>query len=145
MYLNHIRHIFGATCSPSIANFCIKHVAKDQPAPVLKWLLSAIYMDNFYGSLDNKEEGRLKSSVVKDELAKFGFVLGKLISNHPQMLEGFYGKEIDTVFKALKNLSNEVVKAQALGVIWNLKNDCFQLASRKLGKGFLNLSQFLQS
>ena len=143
VYLN-LRHIFGATCSPSIANFCIKHVAKDQPDPVVKWLLlSAIYMDDFYGSFDNKEEGRLKSSVVKDELAKFGFVLGKLISNHPQMLEGFDEKEIDPVFKALKNPSNEVVKAKALGVIWNLKNDCFQLASRKLGEGFVNLSQFL--
>jgi hypothetical protein len=130
VYVNQ-RHVFGATCSPAVANMCPQMTADDCEDEQVKQLVKkTFYCDDYYGSFDDAEEACSSSSKVKSTVKKGGFELEKFISNCPEALESIEEKDLSPAVKELKNFiidGTSAAKSKALGVVWNLGEDCFQL------------------
>ncbi|KRX51255.1 hypothetical protein T09_15188, partial [Trichinella sp. T9] len=54
VYVNQ-RHVFGATCSPAVANFALREAVKRKDAAIAQIVNEAFYMDDLYWSDDNED------------------------------------------------------------------------------------------
>jgi transposase InsO family protein len=140
----NLRHIFGGKCSPAVANFCLQLAGSAHPDAVVRRLVQrCFYMDDYYGSFHEMQEARHYTLEVKAAAAAGGFQLVQLQSSNHEVLEGLLPEDLSQAVKELKLHTDKVVKSKALGVIWSLSEDCFQLASRKMDAEFQNLAQYL--
>ena len=74
-------HIFGATDSPSCANFCVKRATEDNKGNFSEDAVNAVnkdfYVDDFIKSVKTVEEARSLAKEVTSLLAEAGFRLTK--------------------------------------------------------------------
>ena len=86
------KHLFGATSSPSCANFCLKKTASIYQAefdPVTAQIVKKnMYVDDLMKSVSSPEIALSLSTQLCELLAKSGFRLTKLLSNEWNMLAG---------------------------------------------------------
>ena len=99
-------HIFGATSSPTVAHFVLRHhakIIKDKYPPNVAWaILNLMYVDDMLASTDTREEAReLKENLTK-ALAEGGFKILKWRSNIPDLSE-----EADSVTTSFSAPSQE--------------------------------------
>ena len=84
-------HIFGAKCSPSIANIVIREHAEkikpDFPPVVYQALMDSLYVDDELCSVDDVETAIELKKGLTAALASGGFVISKWRSNFPEVLE----------------------------------------------------------
>ncbi|KRZ90975.1 hypothetical protein T08_10464 [Trichinella sp. T8] len=64
MYVNQ-RHVFGATCSPAVANFALREAVKRKDAAIAQIANEAFYMDDLYWSDDNEDVVIQRSQELK--------------------------------------------------------------------------------
>ena len=78
-------HIFGATDSPSCANFCLKRAAEDRKGRFSDEAVSAVdkdsYVDDFVKSVTTESEACSLAREVTCLLSEAGFRLTKWMSN----------------------------------------------------------------
>ena len=120
-------HIFGATDSPSCANYCLKRVAQDNKDCASKAAVDAIendfYVDDFVKSVSTEEEAKMLVGEVTSLLEKSGFHLTKWMSNNREVLSTIPEEERS---KPLINLDLDKLPVQrTLGVHWNVEEDVF--------------------
>ena len=74
-------HLFGATSSPSVANYCIKRTAEqnkeNSSAEAIDSILRSLYMDDLLKSVSTTEQAIQLVHEVSELLAKGGFRLTK--------------------------------------------------------------------
>ena len=120
-------HLFGATSSPSCANFALKRVAEDHKAEFDEETTQTVrrnfYVDDCLKSVGSNEKAVRLVGQLWDLLAKAGFRLTKWISNSQEVINSLPESERATT---LKNLDfSEPHLERALGVHWNVTNDEF--------------------
>ncbi len=144
VYVNQV-HIFGAACSPAVANFCMKLIVKDEADERLKRLIERdVYMDDYFGSFQDVPEANQLSHKVKDAAARRGFMLLKWLSNMPGVLDGFEETLQSPVFKEIRDRAEETcVMSKALGIRWEVSKDYFQLGTRKEAATVATPAEFL--
>ena len=83
-------HIFGATDSPSCANFCLKRAAEDRKGRFSDEAVSAVdkdfYVDDFVNSVRTVSEASSLAGEVTCLLSEAGFRLTKWMSNSREVL-----------------------------------------------------------
>ncbi|XP_076044920.1 uncharacterized protein LOC143027519 [Oratosquilla oratoria] len=115
-------HPFGASCSPSIANYALKRVVQDHGsqfhASVSEIVLNNFYVDDLLVSSDETEELIDNSVNVIDLCSKGGFNLTKFNSNSFKVLNSLPKEKCsDSIEKFIKD---EDVVRKTLGLNWSL-------------------------
>ncbi|OUC40847.1 Pao retrotransposon peptidase, partial [Trichinella nativa] len=114
VYVNQ-RHVFGATCSPAVANFALREAVKRKDAAIAQIVNEAFYMDDLYWSDDNEDV------VIQQRLSK----------------HGQWKKEL----AGMDNI--QLPKVKALGVAWDCEQDSLTFACRRQGEKAKTLSEVL--
>ena len=116
-------HVFGATSSPSVANFALKRTTHDNPnysMQARQTVQRSFYIDDLLISVGDETEAINLVTEVKDLVAEGGFNLTKFISNSAKVqttLQSDSSSNVDS-----KQIS-AVKGDRALGLIWNTKKD----------------------
>ena len=122
-----VKHLFGATSSPSCANFCLKKTASIYKAefdPVtVQTVKKNMYVDDLMKSVGSPETAIRLSTQLRELLAKGGFRLTKWLSNDRNLLAEIPESERAS---SMVNLDIEnLPTACALGLKWNVESDKF--------------------
>ena len=119
-------HLFGATSSPSCANFSLLQTAEDNSEfynqSIVETVQRNFYMDDCLKSVSCKKEALHLYHQLTDLLMKGGFRLTKWISNSSEVLNEIPVEERSS---SVLNLNKEV-NLRMLGVKWDFKSDNFQ-------------------
>ena len=126
-------HIFGATDSPSCANFCLKRAAEDRKGRFSDEAVSAVdkdlYVDDFVKSLRSVSEASLLAGEVTCLLSEAGFRLTKWMSNSREVLTKI--PEADRAKPPLDLDLEKLPVEMTLGVQWDVEKDAFLFKVRE--------------
>ena len=121
-----VRHLFGATSSPSVANFCLRKTADDHQDEfdpnVLDTIKRNMYVDDMMKSVEIGEFVRSYYLVEQSRelLAKGGFRLTKWYSNDREVLASIPESERA---KSVVDLDMDKLPTEsALGLKWNTED-----------------------
>ena len=122
-----VKHLFGATSSPSIANFCLQKTAESHgrefEADTVETVKRNMYVDDLMKSKSTTEEAIVLVSQLRELLARGGFRLTKWYSNEREVLATIPESERA---KSVVNLDLEKLPTEtALGLKWNIEEDKF--------------------
>ncbi|XP_028416927.1 uncharacterized protein LOC114541139 [Dendronephthya gigantea] len=121
-------HLFGATSSPSCANFSLRKTSQDHQYEFDKETVNTVeknfYVDDCLKSVATVEKATRLASQLRAMLAKGGFHLTKWASNSREVLASIPPSERAS---PLVNLDFESFpELAALGVIWDVETDTFR-------------------
>ncbi|KRX25565.1 hypothetical protein T07_5107 [Trichinella nelsoni] len=143
VYVNQ-RHVFGATCSPAVANFALREAVKRKDAGIAQIVNEAFYMDDLYWSDDNEDVVIQRSHELKTAFREACFELSKWVSNSRKVIETWPMEERASVVKELAGMDNiQLPKVKALGVAWDCEQDSLTFACRRQGEKAKTLSEVL--
>ena len=121
-------HLFGSTCSPSIANLCLKRVAKDHgrefDPEAGSIVLNNFYVDVSLVSFRDDEKAMKMVSQISSMLVKCGFKLKKWLSNCQIVLGTIPEAERSQSVELELNSSSDLCE-RVVGVHWNVNRDAF--------------------
>ena len=121
-----VKHIFGATSSPSVVNFCLKKTAmmeEQQNSEVANVIDRNMYVDDLMKSTETVADAISLADKVSNQLNRGGFHLTKWCSNDRRVLAAIPEAERA---KTVVNLELEQLPTQsALGMKWNIEDDKF--------------------
>ena len=118
---------FGATSSPSCANFCLKKTASIFGGEFNKEVSETIdrnmYVDDLMKSVNGAERAIVLAKQLRELLQKGGFRLTKWLSNNREVLATIpeYERAKSVVNLDIEDLPTE----SALGLKWNVEEDAF--------------------
>ena len=120
-------HLFGATSSPSCANFGLRQAAEDNCQEFSKEAVDSV-KDNFYvhdclKSIPSETEAIGLVNELRTLLSKGGFRLTKWISNSRKVIDFFPLSERAGSVKNL--LLDQLPIERAFGVRWDVGSDTF--------------------
>ncbi|XP_065092441.1 uncharacterized protein LOC135713285 [Ochlerotatus camptorhynchus] len=117
---------FGATCSPSLAQF-VKNVNAKEFAETFPRAVNAIihnhYVDDFLDSVDTEEEAVALINEVKYIHSQAGFEIRNFCSNSAEVLASI--GECRTPQEVSMNLEKSTDSERILGLVWRPKEDVF--------------------
>lgn len=120
-------HLFGATSSPSCANFALRKTADDNlegfDEEVTDTVKRNFYVDDCLKSVGDSDKAIVLASDLRRLLAKGGFRLTKWVSNSSKVVASVPESERATSVKYL--CFDEPSMERALGVLWNISSDEF--------------------
>ena len=120
-------HVFGATSSPSVANFALLQTVKDNPQYSInakQAVTRSFYVDDLLScTLDEQTACKLLIE-VKELIANGGFSLTSIVTNSDSLhkLLATQGLASDMKDKTIIKENTD----RALGLIWNTANDTLQ-------------------
>ena len=121
-------HIIGAKDSPSIANFALRKMAKDNSSDFSQSAVDAIekdfYVDDLLKSLPNEQEAIELSSEITELLLRGGFRLTKFMSSSKKVLAAVPASE--RANPSFNLTMDKLPVERALGMIWNVEADAFE-------------------
>ena len=116
-------HPFGASSSPSCANFCLKQTAREfghlYPSMISGAALHNFYVDDCLVSVLTVKEAVTMQQKLTEFLARRGFHLTKWISNDDKVLESISELERSNLGKFM----SDNVKENVLGMQWHIRGD----------------------
>ena len=118
-------HLFGASSSPSCANFALRRTAEDNrdsfDLQTIDTVFRNFYVDDCLRSVATPEEAIKLTTDLSALLSKGGFHLTKFISNSREVMATIPEEERA---KSVKNLDLEKLPIdRALGMHWNIEED----------------------
>lgn len=124
-------HLFGATSSPSCANFALKKTAEDATNKVSPMAISAVqnnfYVDDCLMSMSTESEASAMVKELTELCASGGFRLTKWNSNSRVVLSSIPETERASEVKALDLCHDNLPDERVLGVIWCIETDSFKI------------------
>ena len=119
-------HVFGATSSPSIANFALKHSVKhlDDNDNTKITVLKNFYVDDMLKSVPNEDIAIDLLNNVKSTISNSKFNLTCINSNSKVVLNSVDKTDL-APGADIYDLCTEPVESRALGVVWNTNKDQF--------------------
>ncbi len=122
-------HLFGATSSPSVANFALRRTAVDNATIYDKAVTDTVeknfYVDDCLKSVSTSEEGIGQAKDLRDMMANGGFKLTKWISNDRKVLESIPEQLRAKDVKDMDLWKDVLPIERALGVKWCVNTDTF--------------------
>ena len=119
-------HLFGATSSPSCANFALHRTAEDYGAwsrEASETIRNNFYVDDVLKSVEDEETAIRLLKELKDMCARGGFNLTKFNSNSIEVLQSVPRQERAKQVKDLTLGSDLLPTERALGVLWDPNTD----------------------
>lgn len=122
-----VKHLFGATSSPSCANFCLQKTAstyrEEFDPDTIQTVMRNMYVDDLMKSVSSPETAIKLSTQLRELLMKGGFRLTKWLSNDRDVLVEIPEHERAS---SVVNLDIEdLPTACTLGLKWNVEADKF--------------------
>ncbi|XP_055628176.1 uncharacterized protein LOC129769750 [Toxorhynchites rutilus septentrionalis] len=116
---------FGATCSPSLAQFVKNENAerfRRRFPTAVDVIIKSHYVDDMYTSVPTKEEAIVLAKQVKEIHSRAGFEMTNWVSNSPDVLVALDASNVPE-----KNLNTtiEVANEKVLGMWWSTESDVF--------------------
>jgi hypothetical protein len=130
VYVN-TRHVFGATCSPSIATHGATEAVRRVDPNLVPVVQRSVYVDDYYDG--GKETDEVVSQFVKtrDALKQSSRDLGKVMSKSKEILDRFPEEEKAPKFQEIDAKDSQALPlTKALGVCWDCEEDNFCFSSR---------------
>jgi len=122
-------HLFGATSSPSCANFGLKQTADDNQEmfskEAVRTLRRNFYVDDCLKSIKGETKAISLVSELRALLSKGGFWLTKWISNSRKVIESVPTSERAVSVRV--HLLDQLPCERALGIRWDVETDTFGL------------------
>ncbi len=120
-------HLFGASSSPSCANFALRQTAldhRDEYRPeIVECIQKHFYVDDFLKSVATEDEAIQLIPDISELCEKGGFHLTKWVSNCHEVLDSVpvaeRAKDLRTLDLECESLPTE----RALGVLWTMEGD----------------------
>ncbi|KAK3731809.1 hypothetical protein QZH41_007624 [Actinostola sp. cb2023] len=120
-------HIFGATDSPSCANYCLKRAAEDNKERYSETVVITVkndfYVDDLVKSVKTEEAAKSLAIEITTLLGESGFRLTKWMSNSREVLAAIPEGERAKPTLDL-DLDNPPIQ-RTLGVQWDVEKDAF--------------------
>ena len=120
-------HLFGATSSPSCANFGLRRTAEDNQQAFSKEAVNSVkdnfYVDDCLKSVSSENKAIVLVDELRQLLSKGGFRLTKWISNSRKVIDSIPTSERAGSVKDL--LLDQLPIERALGVRWDVESDTF--------------------
>ena len=120
-------HLFGATSSPSCANFSLRRTAEDNYQESSKEAVDSVkdnfYVDDCLKSVSSETKAIGLVNELRTLLSKGGFHLTKWISNSRKVIDAIPLSERAGSVKNL--LLDQLPIERALGVRWDVESDTF--------------------
>lgn len=125
-------HLFGATSSPSCANFALRKCAEDNKQlfsqQAYETIMHSFYVDDCLASVASENEAVSLYQDLVTLCAKGGFRLTKWLSNSRRVLAAIPEEERAKEVKDL-DLDNDILPVErALGVRWCVQSDTFKFS-----------------
>jgi hypothetical protein len=143
VYVN-TRHVFGATCSPSIATHGATEAVRrvnPQLVPVVK---RSVYVDDYYDGGKVPDEVVSQFVDVRDAMKQSSLHLGKVMSNSKEILAKLSDKEKTPKFRDIDAKDNQSLPStKALGLRWDCEEDVFCFSTRAEAKKPNNVGDVL--
>ncbi|XP_062283902.1 uncharacterized protein LOC133988306 [Scomber scombrus] len=125
-----IVHIFGATSSPSCANFVLQQCARDNvgkfKTEAITTVLRNFYVDDCLRSVECEEEALTLAKDLTALCATGGFKLNKWVSNSRALILSIPEEDRAKEVKDLDFEQDFLPVERALGVQWCLETDSFR-------------------
>lgn len=120
-------HLFGATSSPSCANFGLRRTAEDNrhafSQDAVDTVRKNVYVDDCFKSVPTKPKAVVLADELRQLLAKGEFHLTKWISNSRNVLDTIPASKRAGSVQDL--LLSRLPMERALGVRWDVESDTF--------------------
>ena len=120
----YTRHVFGAKCSPTCANYALHQVAKENAVndeSLVRTAQRKFYSDYFLKSVRTPQKATEIYQKVRDILIKGGFNLTKWITSDEEVKSHI--PETYRLTKVVKTLESGPQWSPILGLNWNLERD----------------------
>ena len=125
--LRMTRHLFGATSSPSCANYALRRTGEDHRdgfgEEVVETLKRNFYVDDVVKATASEDEAAELALDLKQLCAKGGFRLTKFSSNSVAVLRRIPKEDRDKEVKELELGQDPLPEQRALGVLWDKETD----------------------
>lgn len=125
-------YLFGATSSPSCANFALRRCAEDNKdffsQQVFEIIMYSFYVDDCLASVASEQEAISLYKDLKNICAKGGFHLTKWISNSRGVLASIPEEERAKEVKDLDLDHDSLPVERALGMRWCVQSDTFKFS-----------------
>ena len=122
-------HIFGASSSPSVTNFALKHTAdraKERYGPeVANTIHQNFYVDDCLMSVSNVNDAIQLISNLRKACKDGGFRLTKFTANSQEVLSSLPREECSKEVQAVELNNDQNLTERALGIKWNVNTDSF--------------------
>ena len=122
-------HVFGNSPSPAVAIFGLHQSVQccevDFDADVKQFVTRDFYVDDGLKSLPTVEMAVTLLRKTRDILAKSNLRLHKIAANRKEILEAFPSQEHAKDLKDLDLEADALPMQRSLGLLWDLKKDCF--------------------
>ena len=124
-------HLFGAVCSPSIANYALRHIAYTIPDDTLlhpaikETILKNFYVDDCLRSVDSEESAIRLITDLKSTCASGGFNLTKFTCNNNNVMKTIPRVEHSKQMQTRSLDCDELPTEHALGMQWHVDSDVF--------------------
>lgn len=124
-------HLFGASSSPSVANYALKAAAsavKTLDPEAARFIESCFYVDDGLISLPSARSLLSLAQRSRDHLAEYGFNLHKFVSNEQEVIASLQSDCSGCSTVAWNIYANGCSVERTLGVEWNVQLDAFQFS-----------------
>lgn len=120
-------HVFGATSSPSIANFALRETVNNVNASyeAKNTVLRSFYVDDLLKSVIAEDTAKNLLEEVRGLLAERGFNLTSISSNSRSVLHSVPPSKHSKELRGLDVACEELPCERTLGIGWNVENDSF--------------------
>jgi hypothetical protein len=121
-------HLFGATSSPSCANFALKRTAEEHgvSALAIECVKNNFYVDDCLKSTSDVRTAANLMKEVKTTCSLGGFKLTKFVCNDSKALSELNPADLMRKKEDVNLNMEQGMTEKALGVTWNIKEDTFQ-------------------
>lgn len=121
-------HVFGATASPSIANFALRETVNTNDCSIetKNSILRNFYVDDLLKSVERNDTAVELAKDIKSKLFECGFNLRNFVSNSPEFqkeLSSDHCEERVVANKPTDAVTSIPADTSALGVTWNTEKD----------------------
>ncbi len=143
VYIN-TRHVFGATCSPSIATHSAIEAVQRVDLQLVPVVKRSVYVNDYYERGEETNEVVSQFVDVCDAMQHSSLHLSRVMSNSKEILTKFPDKEKAPRFRDIDVKDNQSLPStKALGVRWDCKEDVFCFSTRAEAKKPNNVSDLL--
>ncbi|XP_039870639.1 uncharacterized protein LOC120723317 [Simochromis diagramma] len=122
-------HVFGNSPSPAVAIYCMRRAAvegeEEHGQDAKQFVMRHFYVDDGLASTATVEEAVETLTSAQKMLAQSNLRLHKIASNDHKVVEAFPAAERAKDLKDLDLELDDIPLQRSLGVLWNLKKDCF--------------------
>ena len=119
-------HIFGATSSPSVANFALRKAGQAfGDKSVCSTIQRNFYVDDCLKAVASEEGAQLLIHNLRNTCAKGGFNLTKFTSNSSEVLQNIPREHHSKELQKCSLGSDDLPIERALGVQWDIQSDKF--------------------